>query len=90
MREHHGVFIGVRVVRVNFGVARKVVARHVDGFLAQRVRDGRVHLAGERQLNDTLHILERRLAAERRCAETEGLRLVRRAGDILRLYDAEG
>ena len=89
VREHHGVFIGVRVVRINFGVAREVVPGHIDGFLAQGVRDGRVHLTGERQLNDALYIPERRLAAERRRAEAEGLGRVRLAGDILRLHDAE-
>ena len=89
VREHHGVFIGMGEMCVYFGVAGEVMPGHVDGFLAQGVRDGRVHLAGERQLDHPLYILKRRLAAERRCAEPEGFGILRPAGDVLRFYDAE-
>ena len=56
--QHHGVFLGAGVVRVNLSVAGVMVPRQVHGFLVQRVGHRGVHLAVHGQLNDLLHILE--------------------------------
>ena len=44
MCQHHGVLAGAGVLGVDLGVSGVVVSGHVDGFLAQSVGDGGIHL----------------------------------------------
>ena len=87
--QHHGVLAGAGVLGVDLGVTGVVMAGHVDGFLAQGVGDGGVHLSLHGQVNDLHHIPEGSLAAQGGGAQPEGLRMLRIAGDVLRLHDAQ-
>ena len=87
--QHHGVFGCLRVVGVNLRVARVMVIRHIDGFLAQGIGNSGVHFPGHGQLDDLFHILEGRLAAQSGGAQAEGLGILRVAGDVGVLEEAQ-
>ena len=65
MRQHHRIVLGMRVIRVDLRMSGIMMARQVDGFLVERVRDGRVDLSLHGQLNDLDHIGKSRLARHR-------------------------
>ena len=60
--QHHGVFLGAGVIRIDLGVAGVMVSRQVHGLLVQRVGHRGVHLFVHSQFNDLLHIPEGRIS----------------------------
>ena len=71
--QHHCIFIRAGKFGIDLGVARKVVARHIDGVLAEGVGNGGIYLVGHCHIYHPSYIAEGSLAAQLGGAQTKGL-----------------